>query len=73
MRIAIDLNTRLSSIPAGMGTQAATKTRIEYASETAIQGGKLNERGVFDRTTGAFTGSSPFFVGSENSASWHMF
>jgi hypothetical protein len=68
MRIAIDLNTRTIVFDSGVAgadkdvkhVTRATKARIEYGGETAIQGGKLNERGVFDRTTGAFTGSSLF-------------
>jgi hypothetical protein len=68
MRIAIDLNTMTVAFNSGVAgadrdvkhVTRATKTRIEYGGETEIQGGKLNERGVFDRTTGAFTGSSLF-------------
>jgi hypothetical protein len=68
MRIAIDLNARTVAFDTGVAgadkdvkhVTRATRTRIEYGGETVIQGGKLNERGVFDRTTGAFTGSSLF-------------
>jgi hypothetical protein len=68
MKIVIDLNTMTVAFNSGVAgadrdvkhVTRATKTRIEYGSETEIQGGKLNERGVFDRTTGAFTGSSLF-------------
>lgn len=68
MRIAIDLNTRTVVFDAGIvgadkdvkHITRATRTRIEYGGETVQEGGKLNERGVFDRTTGALTGSSLF-------------
>jgi hypothetical protein len=68
MRIAIDLDTRTVVFDTGVAgadqdvkhVTRVTKTRIEYGGETAIQGGKLNERGVFNRTTGAFAGSSLF-------------
>jgi hypothetical protein len=68
MKIAIDLNTRTVVFDAGIvgadkdvkHITRATRTRIEYGGETVQQGGKLNERGVFDRTTGALTGSSLF-------------
>jgi hypothetical protein len=67
-RFAIDLNTRTIVVDTGVvgadkdvkHVTRATRTRIEYRGETVQQGGKLNERGVFDRTTGAFTGSSLF-------------
>jgi hypothetical protein len=68
MTIAIDLNTRTAVFDSGVvgadkdvkHITRATRTRIEYGGETVQQGGKLNERGVFDRTTGTLTGSSLF-------------
>ena len=68
MRIAIDLNSRTVVFDTGVAgaekdvkhVTRATKTRIEYGGETVKEGGKLSERGVFDRTTGALTGSSLF-------------
>jgi hypothetical protein len=68
MRVAIDLNTRTVVFDTGVvgadkdvkHVTRATKTRIEYGGETVKQGGKLNERGVFDKTTGVLTGSSLF-------------
>jgi hypothetical protein len=70
MRITIDLNTRTIAFDNGVvgadmdvkHVTRATKARIEYGGETVKQGGTLNERGVLDRTTGAFP------VGWENSA-----
>jgi hypothetical protein len=68
MRVSIDLNTRTVVFDTGaVGADMdgkhitrATKTRIEYGGEIVKQGGTLSERGVFDRTTGALTGSSLF-------------